>query len=147
MTDTPHSVEQLWTRVAPGAPPAQREALELVAGEGVRGDHKLGAKRHVTLVFRVDWEAGTAELGTGVDPKERRANVLLSGGGGGAWIGKRMRLGDVVLDVQGETHPCSMLDDAAPGLLDALRPDCRAGVWATVVEGGTLRPGTAAVAC
>jgi len=138
---SPHRVLRTWLRRASGAVPEEQEALTLIPGEGVEGDHDRGGKRHVTLVLEDDWNAAAAELGRVVDPVGRRANVLLSGGGAGALIGRTVRLGDATLEIRGETKPCPIMNDAAPGLEDALRPEVRAGVWGVVVTGGRVAPG------
>lgn len=135
-------VLRLWYRPTPGAAPVEVQSLELIAGEGVELDHKKGSKRHVTLVFEDDWNEAAAELGApAIDPVGRRANVLLSGGGGESWIGRWGRLGPALLGVKGQTAPCSVMDEFYPGLQEALRPRVRAGVWGRVHEGGTLRVG------
>jgi len=137
----PRRILRLWTRAASRAPVEDRDELELTAGEGVVGDHTCGSKRHVTLLFEDDWRAATTALGRPVDASARRANVLLSGGGGLAWIGRRMRLGGTVLEIRGETKPCFVMDRAAEGLKDALVPGGRAGVWGVILEGGRVAPG------
>ena len=55
-----------------------REQLELVADQGIRGDHTFGRMRHVTIVFEDDWKAAAAELGQEVAPA-RRAMDLFAG--------------------------------------------------------------------
>ena len=140
----PRSVLRLWTRAASRAPVEDRDVLELAAGEGVVGDHTFGSKRHVTIVFEDDWQAATDALGKDVDPSARRANVLLSGGGGLAWIGRTIRLGDAVLEIRGETRPCHVMDEAAAGLQEALGPEGRSGVWGVIVEGGQVARAAAA---
>ena len=146
MNHAAHVIERLWIRPQPHPEgrPEERTNLELEAGAGVVGDHTHGGKRHVTLVFADDWAAACADLGRDVDPMERRGNVLLSGGGGAAWIGQTVQLGSVVIAVEKETAPCALMDTAAEGLKAALQPDCRAGVWGRVVQGGSLVPGQAA---
>ncbi len=136
-----HAVEQLWTRPAAGGDVAAQDQLTFVAGEGIEGDHTYGRMRHVTLIFADDWNAATADLGREVDPAGRRANVLLSGGGGLALLGTTVTLGDVRLEIKGETRPCPTMDKAAEGLMDALKPDGRGGVWGRVLAGGVVRPG------
>ncbi len=141
MTGTTHGVLRTWVRPVKGGPTDERPALDIVAGEGVVDDHARGGRRHVTLVLLDDGKAATADLGVDVDPSYRRANVLLSGGGAGKLLGRRIRIGQVEIDVAGETRPCGLMNAAAPGLEDALRPDVRAGVWGTVRCGGRVAPG------
>jgi len=140
-----HRIERLWIRREAGGAVEPCEQLVLVAGEGIEGDHTFGRMRHVTLIFAQDWRAATAELGEEVDPAERRANVLLSGGAGLDLVGQTVRLGAVRLEIKGETRPCPVMEKAAAGLQAALGPDGRGGVWGRVLEGGTLQPDDALV--
>lgn len=135
-----HTVEALWVRTAKGASPEPREALTLVTGQGIEGDHTFGRKRHITLLFADDWRDATDALGQAVDPSARRANVLLTGGDGQRYLGQTLRLGDVVLEIQQIVDPCSTMDEAAAGLRAALEPAGRGGIWGRVVRGGTIRP-------
>jgi MOSC domain-containing protein YiiM len=141
MRERQHRVLKLWVRPVPKGEMVERESLALEAGLGVAGDSCYGKRRHVTIVFLDDWNEAARALGREVDPAGRRANVLVSGGGGLRYCGRRVRLGGSVIEIHGETRPCQRMDDAAPGLMEALRPGGRAGVWGSVVEGGTIRPG------
>jgi MOSC domain-containing protein YiiM len=136
-----HQVLKLWIRPLAGEAPVEVEALELETGSGVVGDHAYNTARHVTLVFLDDWKRATDELGQEVDPVGRRANILLSGGGGEQLPGRRVRLGEAVLEIRGITRPCGVMNEAAPGLQEALKPEARAGVWAKVLSGALIRPG------
>lgn len=136
-----HAVEKLWIRAAAGAAMEPQDSLTLVTDQGIEGDHTYGRMRHVTLVFADDWKAAGDELGKDVDPAGRRANVFVTGGNGLDYVGKTMRLGEARLVIKGETAPCDIMEKAAEGLRDALRPDGRAGVWGRVIEGGVVRPG------
>lgn len=137
-----HQIQSLWTRPAEAKPLIESEMLELVAGQGVRGDHAYGHSRHVTILFAEDWEAAAREVGApGLHPKGRRANVIVSGHDGTRFVGWRLRLGDTLLEARGVVAPCPVMDEAHPGMMEALKPDGRAGIWCRVLEGGILRPG------
>jgi uncharacterized protein YcbX len=86
----------------------------------------------------------------GWDRRRFRANVLLSGGGEDALIGRRIRLGSVVLEVGGGIPRCVMVTRPQPDGIDrdvsVLRTIHRerAGllaVWARVVGTGTVAVG------
>jgi MOSC domain-containing protein YiiM len=121
----------------------RRGALDLLAGKGVGGDHKLGGRRHVTIVFEDDWAEALADLGRPVPPSARRANVLVDGGGGGEYVGRRIRLGTAEIEVKGLVAPCDRMDEAAAGLQAALRPGARGGIWGLVLESGRVGEGDA----
>lgn len=137
MTDT-HSIRRLWVRPVEGGPMEPRDELEVEHGVGIVGDHSHGCMRHVTIVFEDDWNAAAQQLGRDVDPAGRRANVLVSGGGGRHYVGQHLRLGPVLIEVKGITEPCPVMEKAAEGMRDALKPDGRAGVWGRVLEGGRV---------
>ncbi|MCA9758876.1 MAG: MOSC domain-containing protein [Candidatus Eisenbacteria bacterium] len=137
-----HHVLRLWYRPAPGATPIEVQSLDLVAGQGVDLDHTRGSMRHVTIVFEDDWRRAAEEAGDAdLDPVGRRANVLLSGGGGQGWIKQWVRLGPSLFEVKGVTAPCGVMDEFHQGLKDALEPEARAGVWGRLHASGTLRVG------
>jgi MOSC domain-containing protein YiiM len=56
-------------------------------------------------------------------------------------LGRRLRVGPVLIQVHGETDPCELMDRVAPGLKEALTPERRAGVFGAVVEGGAMAVG------
>jgi MOSC domain-containing protein YiiM len=140
MVEAPR-VLKLWTRPAEGGAMVQQESLVVEAFKGICGDHAYGRMRHVTLLFEDDWNAAAAELGVDVDPAGRRANVLLSGGDAGRLLKQRVYLGDVEIEIKGETAPCPVMEQAAPGMQEALKPATRAGVWGRVLRGGRIPVG------
>jgi MOSC domain-containing protein YiiM len=139
--DAAHRVLALQVRPAMDAPTEPRAELNLVAGQGVEGDHSFGGRRHVTIVFEDDWKAALAAHGREVPWTARRANVFVSGGNGARLVGTTMRLGPATVEIHGLVAPCPVMDKASDGLQEALKPDGRAGIWGRVVEGGVLRPG------
>lgn len=114
-----------------------------VAGRGLEGDHVDGGRRQVTLLAREAWDAACLALGrTGLDPGARRANLVVEGLDlAGLPRGARLRLGPVEVVLDAETRPCQLLDDAAPGLWDALKPDGRGGRFGKITAGGELAVG------
>ena len=116
-----------------------------IANQGLDGDHAVGGRRQVTLLAVEAWRAACAELGRDLDPAVRRANLLVEGLDLRAAIGGSITLGDVVVDVLGETRPCELMDDGGRlGLMAALRPERRGGVFGRIRAGGELRVGMAA---
>jgi MOSC domain-containing protein YiiM len=113
------------------------------AGNGLEGDHAKGPKRQVTLLSREAWEATCAQLGQTLDPGVRRANLLVEGVELKETQGQTITVGDVRIRLTGETDPCTQMDDAVPGLLKALVPDWRGGVFGEVLNDGTLTVGDA----
>lgn len=113
-----------------------------VAGVGLEGDHAHGGKRQVTLLSREGWEEACQALGTALSPGGRRANLIVEGVDLAALMhGGRLRIGETELKIARETKPCQLMDDVHLGLMDALKPRVRAGVYAEIVVGGTVRQG------
>jgi MOSC domain-containing protein YiiM len=118
-----------------------RERARLVAGRGVEGSADQGGQRQVSIVSREAWEAALAELGGAVDPAARRANLLVSGVALERSRGAVLAVGSSRLRILGELTPCERMDEALPGLAEALRSGWRGGVFAEVIEGGPIRVG------
>lgn len=132
----------------PGArvPVVRVERATAIANQGLDGDHAVGGRRQVTLLAVEAWRDACAVLGRDLDPSVRRANLLVEGVDLRAAIGGTITVGDVVVDVLGETRPCELMDDGGRlGLMAALRPERRGGVFGRIRAGGELRVGMAVV--
>lgn len=120
-------------------------SAEAVAGQGLAGDHTKGGRRQVTLISREAWAEACEALGMPpceLDVASRRANLLVEGVDVTALRrGTLLRIGAVELQVEGETHPCQLMDDMHLGLWDALKPRQRGGHFARILVGGPLRVG------
>ena len=117
-----------------------REA-RLVAGRGIVGNANQGGKRQVTIISREAWEAAASALGAEIDPAIRRANLLVAGVPLAKTRGRVLRVGACRLRVYGETKPCWQMEEAQPGLQNALKPDWRGGVFAEVLDDGRIAVG------
>jgi len=136
------TVEAIFLRPAARLPVRPVLRATAVVGQGLDGDHAGGGKRQVTILAREAWDDACRELGQDVEPAVRRANVLVSGVDLEAAIGATLRLGEVWIDVLGETRPCELLDDdGRVGLNAALRPARRGGVFGQVRVAGELAVG------
>ena len=118
--------------------------VSLAAGIGGDARGKL-PNAQVTVVFRQDWEAACRELEAALPWTMRRANLYVEGVPCPMQPGARLGIGEVVLEVVEETHPCSRMDKQHPGLKAALTPHWRGGVRCNVVQAGDLRLGDAVV--
>jgi MOSC domain-containing protein YiiM len=110
-------------------------------GLGLVGNANQGGSRQVTVISREAVDAAARELGRPVDPSVRRANVLVEGIDLKDSRGRILRMGELRLEVGGETRPCERMDAAIPGLKAALDPDWRAGLYGTVLEDAVVKVG------
>jgi MOSC domain-containing protein YiiM len=134
-------LEAIWKKRARRGPMDPVERVRLVAGEGIVGNADYRAQRQVTLLALEGWRAAEAALGRGVDPRARRANLLVSGVDLAGGRGRVLAVGPVRLRLRGETTPCDRMDEACPGLRAALASDWRAGAWADVLDDGEIALG------
>jgi MOSC domain-containing protein YiiM len=126
-----------------GCPPVEVSEAHAIVGKGLDGDQERAFKRQVTLLSLEAWQQATAELGAELPPCARRANVVISGVDLSTTVGKHIQIGNVRMEIHGETLPCHLMDAAKQGLKDALAPNMRAGVYGAVLEGGRVAVGDA----
>ena len=81
----------------------------------------------------------TSEIEAQVDPRARRANLLLRGIDLYQTADRVLQVAGCRIKIRGETLPCGRMDEAAPGLQAALAPEWRGGAYGVVLEGGTVR--------
>ena len=132
----------IYLRPSAHTPVRSADSADAIVGQGLEGDHAGGGNRQVTLIEQEKWRAACQELGRELSGGMRRANLVVEGLSLSQAIGGRLRLGDVMIHVRGETRPCRLMDDKVAGLQQALSPDCRGGVYGKVVEGGVVSVGT-----
>ena len=124
----------------------QEMAVAEVTLDGGVADDLRGrsGRRQVTVLSLESWQAACRELGRELPWTTRRANLLVTGVDLAAAGG--LRIGEVELEVTGETEPCERMEEACPGLRAALTPAWRGGVTCRVLQPGTLAPGAPAAA-
>ena len=127
------------------APMEEIDVGRITAAAGLEGDAQgQPGPRQITVVAAEDWAAACADLGAEVPWTLRRANLLVEGVALPREPGARINIGDVVLEVTGETTQCERMDEGHAGLRAALAPDWRAGCSCRVMAGGDISVGDAA---
>jgi MOSC domain-containing protein YiiM len=115
--------------------------VTLVPGRGVQGSVGRSRRRQVTLLSREAWETATATLGHDPGPACRRANILVSGIDLAYTRGRVLLVGSCRIAIGGELTPCERMDEAEPGLREALRTNWQGGVFGQVLDGGPVSVG------
>jgi MOSC domain-containing protein YiiM len=134
-----------WIGVRPARKAQLRpvEVIEIDTAEGLLGDHYVGRnrKRQVTLIQSEHMAAIASYLGRDrVSPLELRRNIVTRGINLLALKDAQFRIGDAVLEMTEECHPCSRMETAfGPGGYNAVRG--HGGITARVLESGQVRLG------
>ncbi len=136
-------LERIWIKTAHRGAMRPVERARLAGGKGVEGSADQGGERQVTLLERERWQRATAQLGAGLDPSARRANLLVSGLDLARSTGRVVAIGAVRVRIGGETDPCRVMDLAFDGLRRALEPDWGGGAFGEVLDDGEIRVGDA----
>ncbi|AJD50506.1 MOSC domain-containing protein YiiM [Thalassospira sp. MBR-102] len=125
------------------APMETLDGVSVSLDFGVDGDYRGKLrKRQITVMTEEDWLAACGEIDRMDLPwTTRRANLLVRGVKLPQTPGTRIRIGELVLEITGETDPCNRMEAAAPGLEKALTPDWRGGVTCRAIEPGAIRVG------
>jgi MOSC domain-containing protein YiiM len=102
-------------------------------------------RRQVTVISAEAWCAVCQELGRELPWTTRRANLLVDDIDLPRRAGDVLQIGQLRLQINGETDPCSRMDEQCAGLKQALTPDWRGGVFCTVIEDGAVAIGDAVI--
>jgi MOSC domain-containing protein YiiM len=138
----PGTVEWIGVREKRRAPMLVVEEVALDTMQGLVGDRYSGrsGSRHVTLIGRENIAAIASFLAKDVAPEQLRRNILTSGVNLLALKDKTFRIGEALLEMTGECHPCSRMEEVfGEGGYNAVRS--HGGITARVVQSGVVRIG------
>ncbi|WP_112321997.1 MOSC domain-containing protein [Oceanibium sediminis] len=130
-----------------GLRPERRGPLRIVTRaelrlEGLVGDHRTRPGARAVTLIQAEHLAVIAALAgkPEVPPEVLRRNLVISGVNLHAARGRRLRIGDVTLEIAGPCAPCSRMEQAlGPGGYNAMRG--HGGVTARVLRPGWLTAG------
>lgn len=135
-------LEAIWLKRERGGTMDAVAEVTAQVGGGLAGDANFGrTRRQVTLIEKEVFDALKDEFGSLVDPALRRANLMVSGVRLADTRDRKLRIGDCLLQVRGETRPCTLMEDQLTGLRDALDPGWRGGVFCTVLSDARIQVG------
>jgi MOSC domain-containing protein YiiM len=145
------SVVSIQIAPAAAAPMVTVEQVEAVVGKGLAGDryfHRAGTYseraplvgRQVTLIEAEAIEAIAREAGIEIPAAASRRNIATRGVPLNHLVGRRFRIGDVLLEGTRLCEPCTHLESLSkPGMLKALVH--RGGLRCDIVAGGHIKVG------
>jgi MOSC domain-containing protein YiiM len=143
----PGRVEWIGIRPERRSPVDVVQTVDVSEKKGLIGDHYSGqsGNRHVTLIQAEHLPVVAALTGRDeLDPGIVRRNLVVSGINLLALKDQQIEIGEVVLQVTGQCHPCSKMETAlGPGGYNAMRG--HGGMTAKVIRGGTIRVGDTVV--
>lgn len=141
MSDKAGILEAIWIKRAVRGPMDPVAGARAVRDRGLEGNADQGGKRQITVIEQEVFEQVSQELGQAVDAAARRANLMVSGIRLKESLSLTLCIGNLRLQIHGETRPCSRMDEAVAGLRQALEPDWRAGVYGVVLNQASIRVG------
>lgn len=135
-------VEALWLKRAKRGPMDPTDEMKVVERTGIAKNADWGGRRQITVIEKERWEAMMEALGgADVDPSARRANVMISGCDLHDSRHHLLRLGDVMVQIVGETRPCERMDEAHDGLRRVMADPWNGGAYGMVLNDGVIRLG------
>jgi MOSC domain-containing protein YiiM len=134
-------LEAIWIKRMKLGPMDAALRAHLIAGRGIVGNADQGRRRQVTIIEKEVWDRLMTGLGGEIDPSARRANLMISGVALAETRGRILRIGDCRIRVFGATRPCERMDEALPGLREAMIPDWGGGAFGEVLDDGEIAVG------
>ena len=138
-------LEAIWIKRAKRGVMDPASRATLVADRGITGNANQGGRRQVTIIEQETWHRLMQQMRADVDPSARRANLMVSGVRLVGTRGRILRVGACRIEIMGETKPCERMDEALPGLRDAMRPEWGGGAFGIILDDGDIHVGDSVV--
>ena len=118
--------------------------VEITVENGLAGDHDTQPHRQVTLISGEALQEVARTLNVeSVNPADTRRNIVINGLDFNALDGKQLELGTALVEITGECHPCSRMDEnLGEGGRSAMAS--KGGLTAKVLRSGAVAIGDTA---
>jgi len=134
-------LEAIWTKRMRGGPMDPHEEVRAIEDHGLENCASGGHTwRQVTVIEKEVFDELQEEF-PDLEPSMRRANFMVSGVRLKECRDRTLRIGDLRIQMRGETRPCNLMDEQCPGLQDALDPDWKAGAFGRVLNDAVVKVG------
>ncbi|MBK6798419.1 MAG: MOSC domain-containing protein [Acidobacteria bacterium] len=131
----------IWIKRMKRGPMDGADGARLVTGRGIAGNANQGGRRQVTIIEEERWEKFMQLFHSPLPASSRRANLMVSGVDLTESRGKILKIGDCRIQIFGETKPCERMDEALPGLKNAMYADWGGGAFGEVLDDGDIQIG------
>lgn len=136
-------LEAIWLKRVRRGPMDAVDAAELVEDRGLVGNANQGGRRQVTIIEQEVWQELMSDFNAALPPETRRANLMISGIRLEQSRGSILEIADCRLELLGEVKPCERMEEALPGLRQAMYSEWRGGAFGRVLTGGRIAVGDA----
>ena len=131
-------LEAIWIKRMKRGPMDFVEQATLQSGKGLIGNANQGGRRQVTLLEREVWAELMTEVAGRLPPSARRANLLIRGLSLHRSRKRILSIGPCRIRILGETKPCERMEEAWPGLQEAMSRAWAGGAFGEVLDDGEI---------